>query len=150
MRLKYFKKWYLIFSFILSLFIVFVTILGFTSVSKEIKEPLDAAAHYILWFYVIELVALFFLAKDARTFFKEQWLSLLAVGTSISATQILEGVYGIGSLTGLKALKGIKSFKSFKLFKVTKGVKLVKSYKIGKKASKAAKEVNVLEKSANS
>ncbi|WP_042168625.1 hypothetical protein [Paenibacillus gorillae] len=147
MGLKQFKKWYLIFSFILSIFIVFVTILSFTSVSKDVKAPLDAIAHYILWFYVIELAALFLLAKDARTFFKEQWLSLLAVGTSISATQLLEGVVGIGSLTGLKAFKGVKSFKSFKLFKFTKGMKLVKSYKIGKKASKAAKEVDLLEKS---
>lgn len=149
MQRKYFKKWYLISSFILSFYLVLVTIVGFTSVSKEIKAPLDTIAHYVLWFFIAELVVLFFITKDARTFFKEQWLSILAVGTSISVTQLMNGIAGIGSLTGLKAFKGIKSlkaFKSMKLFKATKSVKVAKSYKIGKKASKAVKEVEALEK----
>ncbi|BBI31230.1 ion transporter [Cohnella abietis] len=152
MERKYFKKWYLILSFILSLFLVFVTILGFTSVSKDIKAPLDTIAHYILWFYIVELIVLFFMTKNARTFFKEQWLSILAVGTSISVTQFIDAVVGVGSLTGLKAVKGLKSLKalkslkSMKLFKATKSVKLAKSYKIGKKASKAVKGIEVLEK----
>ncbi|MBP1994141.1 ion transporter [Paenibacillus eucommiae] len=152
MERSYYKKWYLIVSFILSLYLVLVTILGFTSVSKEIKAPFEAVAHYILWFFIIELVVLFFAAKDIRTFFKEQWLSILAVGTSFSITQFMEAVVGIGSLTGVKALKGLKSLKtlkslkSIKLFKATKSVKAAKSYKIGKKASKAVKEMEMLEK----
>ncbi len=142
------KKWYLIVSFLLSLYLVFVTIIGFTSVSKQIKEPLDTVAHYILWLFVAELIVLLFAAKNVRTFFKEQWLSILAVGTSISVTQFVDAIVGIGSLTGfnavkgLKSLKALKSLKSMKLFKATKSVKAAKSYKIGKKASKAAKQAN--------
>jgi len=140
----YFKKWYLIVSFILSLYLVAVTILGFTSISKDIKGPLDQIAHYILWIFVIELVYLFFKTKNVSTFLKEQWLSLIAVISSISVTFFIDAVVGIGSLTGLKALKGVKSLKalkSMKMFKATKSAKLAKSYKIGKKASKAADEV---------
>lgn len=142
----YLKKWYLIFSFLLSLYLVVVTILGFTSISKEALKPLEQIAHYILWFFVIELVVIFIQTKNMRKFFKEQWLSIIAVVSSISVTYLINAVTGIGSLTGLKALKGVKSMKSIKamksikLFKATKGTKLAKSYKIGKKASKAAKE----------
>ena len=151
MERAYFKKWYLIISFILSLYLVLVTILGFTSVSDTIIAPLETVAHYILWFFVIELVVLFMVTKDARTFFKEQWLSILAVGVSISVTQLADVIVGIGSLTGLRAFKGLKSLKalkslkSMKLFKATKSVKVDKSYKIGKKAKKAIKEVDTFE-----
>lgn len=143
MEHKEFKKWYLIVSFFLSLYLVVVTILGFTPISKEILAPLDRIAYYILWFFIAELIVIFFITKNVRRFFKEQWLSILAVGTSISVTQFMEAVVGIGSLTGIKAFKGIKSFKaikSIKMFKATKGVKVAKSYKIGKKASIAVKE----------
>jgi len=149
---KYFKKWYLIVSFIFSLYLVVVTIISFTSAPKEVKAPLETIAHYVLWCFIIELIVLFIVAKDIRTFFKEQWLSIIAVGTSFSVTQLVDAVLGIGSLTGLKAvsglksLKALKSFKSFKLFKATKSAKVAKSYKIGKKASKAVKEVDELEK----
>jgi len=154
MSKAYFKKWYLIVSLILSLYLVGVTIVSFTSVSKEIKVPLETAAHYILWFFIVELAVLFWMTKDARRFFKEQWLSILAVVSSISVTQFVDAVVGLGSLTGLSALKGLKglrglkALKSLKLFKATKGVKVAKSYKIGKKASKAAKEVELLEQEA--
>lgn len=151
MSKAYFKKWYLIVSLILSLYLVFVTVLSFTSVSKEIRAPLETAAHYILWFFIIELGVLFFITKDVRRFFKEQWLSILAVVSSISVTQFVDAVVGLGSLTGLsalKGLKGLKALKGLKLFKATKGVKFAKSYKIGKKASKAAKEVELLEQKA--
>jgi len=146
------NKWYLIVSFFLSLYLVFVTIVGFTAVSKEIKEPLETVAHYILWLFIAELVVLLIASKDIRTFFKEQWLSILAVGTSISVTQFADAIVGIGSLTGMNALKGlkslkaIKSLKSMKLFKATKSVKVAKSYKIGKKASKAVKQTRKSEK----
>lgn len=146
MARKHLKKWYLIVSFLLSLYLVFVTVIGFTPVSTENKKPLDTVAHYILWLFVAELVVLLITAKNVRTFFKEQWLSILAVGTSISVTQFVDAIVGIGSLTGLNALKGLKSLKalkslkSMKLFKATKTVKVAKSYKIGKKASKAAKQ----------
>ncbi|MFC4304366.1 ion transporter [Cohnella boryungensis] len=148
MENKQTKKWYLILSFILSLYLIIVTILSFTSISKEIKAPLDTIAYYILWFFVAELAVLFFLTRNIRTFLKEQWLSILAVATSISITQFVEAIAGIGSLTGLKALKGLKSLKALKsvkfmkLFKATKGAKVAKSYKIGKKASKAIKEAD--------
>ncbi|MFC4599929.1 ion transporter [Cohnella hongkongensis] len=148
MSKAYFKKWYLIVSLILSLYLVFVTVLSFTSVSKAIRAPLETAAYCILWFFVIELGVLFFLTKDVRRFFKEQWLSILAVVSSISVTQFVDAVVGLGSLTGLsalKGLKGLKALKGLKLFKAAKGVKVAKSYKIGKKASKAAKEVELLE-----
>jgi hypothetical protein len=149
MKRKLFKKWYLMLSFLLSLYLVAVTIIGFTTVSPDVKEPLEKAAHVILWFFVAELVVLFVLTKDFRKFWKEQWISILAVGTSISVTQLLHSIAGIGSLTGLQALKGLKSIKGIKglkLFKATKGVKVAKSYKIGKKAKKAAEEVEELKK----
>jgi hypothetical protein len=154
MSKAYFKKWYLIVSLILSLYLVGVTIVSFTSVSKEIKAPLETAAHYILWLFIVELGVLFLMTKDVRRFFKEQWLSILAVVSSISVTQFVDAVVGLGSLTGLSALKGLKglrglkALKSLKLFKATKGVKVAKSYKIGKKAYKAAKEVELLEQEA--
>lgn len=154
MKRAYLKKWYLILSFILSLYLVVVTILGFTSLSHEILAPLDTIAHYILWFFIAELVVLFFITKNAKTFFKAQWLSIVAVVTSISVTQLADAIVGIGSLTGLRMFKGVKSvkalkaLKSMKWFKATKSVKVAKSYKIGKKASKAAKEVDKLESKA--
>ena len=144
-----FKKWYLIFSLILSLYLVAVTIIGFTPISKEIKAPLDQIAYYILWFFVIELVVIFFQTKNVKTFFKQQWLSIIAVVSSISVTFLVDALVGIGSLTGLKALKSVKSvkaLKSLKLFKATKGAKLAKSYKIGKKASKAKRAVEEVKK----
>jgi len=153
MSKAYFKKWYLVVSLILSLFLVFVTVISFTSVSKDIKTPLETIAHYILWFFIIELGVLLFVTKDVRRFFKEQWLSILAVVSSISVTQFVDAVVGLGSLTGLsalKGLKGLKALKGLKLFKATKGVKVAKSYKIGKKASKAAKEVELLEQTRRS
>ncbi|WP_239616379.1 ion transporter [Cohnella mopanensis] len=142
---KTIKKWYLIISFLLSLYLVVVTIVSLTAASPEIKAPLEAVAHYILWFFIAELAVLLIVTKDFRKFLKEQWLSILAVGTSISVTQFMDAIVGIGSLTGIKAVKGLKSLtalkslKSMKLVKATKSVKLAKSYKIGKKASKAVK-----------
>jgi len=149
MQRAYFKKWYLVVSLILSLYLVAVTIIGFTSVPESILKPLDEVAYYVLWFFIAELVVLFFVAKDARRFFKEQWLSIVAVVSSISITQLADALVGIGTLTGLKALKGFKSVKgvkSLKFFKAAKGAKVAKSVKIGKKASKAAKRVDELEK----
>jgi len=108
MSKAYFKKWYLVVSLILSLFLVFVTVISFTSVSKDIKTPLETIAHYILWFFIIELGVLLFVTKDVRRFFKEQWLSILAVVSSISVTQFVDAVVGLGSLTGLSSLKGLK------------------------------------------
>lgn len=61
------KKWYLIVSFLLSLYLVFVTVVGFTSASKTIKEPLENVAHYVLWFFIAELIVLFCAARDIRT-----------------------------------------------------------------------------------
>jgi len=149
MRIALFKKWYLVLSLILSLYLIVVTIIGFTSVSPAIKAPLDKVAYYVLWFFVAELIVLFIVTRDARRFFKEQWLGIVAVLSSISVTTLAEALVGVGSLTGLNALKGLKSIKglkSLKWFKATKSVKFAKSYKIGKKASKAAKEVEELEK----
>ena len=149
------KSLYLIVSFVFSLFLVMVTVLGFTSVSEAIKAPLDEIAHWILWFFVAELIVLLLTADSFRGFLKEQWLSILAVGTSISVTQFAEAIVGVGSLTGLKAfkgikaLKGLKSLKSMKLFKATKGVKAVKSYKIGKKTSKAVKQSRQISKESS-
>jgi hypothetical protein len=140
------KKWYLILSFVLSVYLVVVTIVSLTAASKEFKAPLETIAHYILWFFIVELVVLLIVTKDFRKFLREQWLSILAVGTSISVTTFMDAIVGIGSLTGIKAVKGLKSLtalkslKSMKLFKATKGVKIAKSYKIGKKASKAVKK----------
>ncbi|QJD82926.1 ion transporter [Cohnella herbarum] len=145
----YFKKWYLVSSLVLSIFLVIVTILSFTPVSKAILKPLETVAYYVLWFFIVELIVLFFITKDARKFFREQWLSIIAVVSSISVTQLADALVGVGSLTGLNALKGLKSIKgikSLKLFKATKSAKVAKSFKIGKKASKAAKEVEKLEK----
>lgn len=120
MERAYLKKWYLILSFILSLYLVVVTILGFTSLSHEILAPLETIAHYILWFFIAELVVLFFITKNAKTFFKEQWLSIIAVGTSISVTQFADAIVGIGSLTGLRAFKGVKSVKTLKALKTNR------------------------------
>ena len=140
------KKWYLILSFVLSIYLLIVTILGFTPVSETIMDPLNKVAMYILWLFVIELIVLFILAKDFKTFFKEQWISIIAVVSSLSVTMFINAAVGIGSLTGLKALKGIKAAKAIKsikavkgvkLLKVTKGAKVAKSYKLGKKAKKA-------------
>lgn len=148
------KKWYLILSFLLSIYLLVVTILGFTSLSHHILDPLESIAHYILWMFVIELIILFIRANEYKTFFKEQWISVIAVLSSLSVTLLVDTVVGIGSLTGLKALKGIKgikaikSIKGVKLFKVTKSAKVAKSVKLGKKAKKAkkiaeqAKEIN--------
>ncbi len=150
----HFKKWYLIVSLILSLYLVGVTIVSFTTVSKDIKAPLETAARFILWFFIVELGVLFLVTKDVRRFFKEQWLSILAVVSSLSVTQFVDAVVGLGSLTGVSALKGLKGLKALKglkglkLFKAAKGAKVAKSYKIGKKASKAAKDVELLEQEA--
>jgi hypothetical protein len=140
----YIKKWYLITSFILSIYVVVITVLGFTSIPKSIMTPLNQIAYYILWIFIIELLVLFIKRNNMRTFFKEQWLSIIAVGSSVSVTAFLDAIVGLGSLTGLKALKGVKSLKalkSIKAFKATKSVKVAKSYKIGKKASKAVQAV---------
>jgi len=141
------KKWYLIISFLLSIYLVIVTVLGFTSLSSTILNPLNKIAYYILWFFVAELIVLLFTAKSIKSYFKDQWISIIAVISSLSITLFVDAIVGIGSLTGLKALKGIKAAKAIKglkaakgvkLFKVTKGAKVAKSVKLGKKAKKAS------------
>jgi hypothetical protein len=138
------KKWYLVTTFVLSIYVIVITILGFTSISKSIMAPLNQIAYYILWFFIIELIVLFIKTRNIRTFLKEQWLGIIAVGSSVSVTVFVDAIVGLGSLTGLKSLKGAKSLKalkSIKAFKATKSVKVAKSYKIGKKASKAVQAV---------
>ena len=132
------KKWYLTLSLILSLYLLVVTILGFTTLKEEaFIKSLNSISIYVLCYFVVELIVLFFLADNYKTFFKEQWISIIAVLSSLSITVLVEGAIAIGSLTGLKALKGIKGIKAVKLFKVTKGAKVAKSVKLAKKTKKA-------------
>jgi len=139
------KTAYLIFSFLLSVYLAVITVLGFTSLSKVLLHPWERAGHYILWFFVGELAVMLLLSRDVKKFWKEQWISVVAVAVSLSVTQWLDVVAGIGSLTGLKALKGVKalktlkSLKSAKVFKFAKGAKVAKSVKLGKKANKAVR-----------
>ena len=143
------KKWYLTLSLFLSLYLVVVTILGFTPLKHEpFMEPLNEVSHYVLGFFVVELIVLFFMADSAKTYFKEQWISIIAVLSSVSATAMINGAVAVGSLTGLKALKGVKwlktlkSIKGLKLLKATKGAKVAKTVKIAKKARKARHEAD--------
>ena len=126
--------------------LVVVTILGFT---QPYMETLHTISIYVLFFFVVELVVLFFLADSCKSYLKEQWISIVAVLSSLSVTTLVNGAVAIGSLTGFKALKGInglkaikalKSIKGFKLFKATKGAKIAKTVKIAKKTGKARKE----------
>ena len=143
------KQWYLTLSLMLSLYLVVVTILGFTPLKHDaFMKPLNTVSVYVLYFFVIELVVLFFLADSFKTYLKEQWISIVAVLSSLSVTALVDGAIAVGSLTGLKALKGvkglkaIKSLKGIKLFKATKGAKVAKTVKIAKKTKKARKEAS--------
>jgi hypothetical protein len=87
--------------------------------------------------------------------FKTQWISIVAVLSSLSVTALVDGVIAIGSLTGLnvlkgikgvKAIKAIKGMKGLKLFKATKGAKVAKSVKLAKKAKKAHYEARAYER----
>jgi hypothetical protein len=53
------------------------------------------------------------MTKDIRTFFKEQWISIIAVGTSLSVTHLLDAMVGVGSLTKIVQNRQ-KSFESSK------------------------------------
>jgi hypothetical protein len=144
------KQWYLMLSLVLSLFLVVVTILGFMPLGHApYMETLHTISIYVLCFFVIELVVLFFLAGSFTSYLKEQWISIIAVLSSLSVAALADGMVAIGSLTGLKALKGVKglktlktlkSIKGFKLVKATKGAKIAKTVKIAKKTKKARKE----------
>jgi len=146
------KKWYLTLSLILSLYLLVVTILGFTPLKEEaFMKSLNSISIFVLCYFVVELIVLFFLADNYKTFFKEQWISIIAVLSSLSITVLVDGAIAIGSLTGLKAFKGIKGIKAIKgikgikgvkLFKVTKGAKVAKSVKLAKKTKKARYEAD--------
>jgi glucan phosphoethanolaminetransferase (alkaline phosphatase superfamily) len=67
------KTWYLTLSLLLSLYLLTVTILEFTLLKHEpFMKPLERLALYVLLFFVVELVVLFFMADNAKTYFKEQ------------------------------------------------------------------------------
>lgn len=138
------KQWYLTLSLMLSLYLVVVTILGFTPLKHEpFMEPLHTLSIYVLVFFVVELVVLYIMANDFKTYIKEQWISIMAVLSSLSVTALIDGAVAVGSLTGLKALKGVtglkalKGVKGFKLFKAAKSAKVAKTVKIAKKARNA-------------
>lgn len=147
------KTWYLTLSLLLSLFLLTVTILEFTPLKHEpFMKPLERFALFVLLFFVVELVVLFFMADNAKTYFKEQWISIVAVLSSLSITAMVDGAVAVGTLTGLKALKGIKglkavkSLKGLKLFKATKGAKAAKSAKLAKKVKKVRHEASMHER----
>jgi len=146
------KKWYLTISLVLSLYLVVVTILGFTPLKDEaFMKALNTISLYVLCYFVVELVVLFFMAESMKAYFKENWISIIAVLSSLSVTALIDGAIAVGSLTGLKVLKGIKglkaikSLKGLKLFKVTKGAKVAKTVKLAKKAKKAHYEAGSYE-----
>ena len=153
------KKWYLTLSLILSLYLVVVTILGFTPLKHEpFMKPLNGISIYVLIYFVVELAVLFFLADSFKTYLKEQWISIIAVLSSLSVTALIDGAIAIGSLTGLQAIrgvkglhaiKGLKAVKGLKLFKATKGAKVAKTVKIAKKAKKARKEADAHKRNGN-
>ena len=146
------NKWYLIVSLVLSLYLVVVTVLGFTPLRDEaFMKPLNTISLYLLCYFIIELIVLFLMADNYKSYFKEQWISIIAVLSSISVSALVDGAIAIGSLTGLKALKGItgikalkamKGMKGLKLLKATKGAKVAKTVKIAKKAKKAYYEAD--------
>jgi len=144
------KQWYLVLSLALSLYLVVVTILGFTPLKHEpFMGPLNTISIYVLCFFVAELLVLLFLADSFRTYLKENWISIIAVLSSVSATALVNGAVAVGSLTGLKALKGVKAVKAvkgvkgLKVFKATKSAKVAKTVKIAKKTKKARKEARL-------
>jgi hypothetical protein len=137
------KKGYLIFSLVLSLYLLVVTILGFTPLRDEaFMKPLNTISVYVLCYFVLELIVLFFMADNLKTYLKEQWISIIAVLSSLSVTTLIDGVIAVGSLTGLKALKGVKGLKALKAMKSMKGLKLLKATK----NAKVAKTVKIAKK----
>ena len=149
------KQGYFVLSLVLSLYLVAVTILGFTPLKHEpFMGPLNKISIYVLCFFVAELIVLLFLAKSFQSYLKENWISIVAVLSSISVTALMNGAVAVGSLTGLKALKGakavkaIKGVKGLKVFKVTKSAKVAKTVKIAKKTKKARKEARQSTKKA--
>lgn len=144
------KQWYLILSLVLSLYLVVVTILGFTPLKDEaFMKPLNTISLYVLGYFVVELIVLLVMADSMKTYLREQWISIIAVLSSLSVTALIDGAIAVGSLTGLKALKGLKGIKSLKsikglkLFKATKGAKVAKTVKLANKAKKAHYEADV-------
>lgn len=150
------KQWYLILSLVLSLYLVVVTILGFTPLKDEaFMKPLNTISLYVLGYFVVELIVLLVMADSMKTYLREQWISIIAVLSSLSVTALIDGAIAVGSLTGLKALKGLKGLKSlksikgFKLFKATKGAKVAKTVKLANKAKKAHYEADVYKPGAD-
>lgn len=100
------KQWYLMVSLVLSLYLVVVTILGFTPLKHEaFMKPLNTVSIYVLCFFVVELVVLYIMADSFKTYWKEQWISIIAVLSSLSATALIDGAIAIGSLTGRRRSK---------------------------------------------
>jgi hypothetical protein len=150
------KQWYLILSLVLSLYLVVVTILGFTPLKDEaFMKPLNTISLYVLGYFVVELIVLLVMADSMKTYLREQWISIIAVLSSLSVTALIDGAIAVGSLTGLKALKGLKGLKSlksikgFKLFKATKGAKVAKTVKLANKAKKTHYEADVYKPGAD-
>ena len=150
------KKWYYTLSLILSLYLLAVTILGFTPLKHEaFMKPLNSISMYVLGFFVVELIVLLIMTNNIKTYWKEHWISIVAVLSSLSVTALIDGAIAIGSLTGLKALKGIKALKALKgikglkLFKAAKGAKVAKTVKLAKKTKKARYEASVYQQNDN-
>lgn len=140
------SKWearYHLFSFILSLYLLFSIATDYMDVSERFREINTTITIGILLFFVLEIIILFAIAKDKRKFLKENWISVAAIAISIPAVAILNVFEELGIFFAIYLVKMVKTVKFFKLFKLTKIVKVQKSVKLGKKTVKSVKKIRL-------
>lgn len=135
-----FKFLYYLFSFLLSIYLVFAIIVEYTPLFEGFKATNELVTKWILVFFVIDIIIQYFTHKNVKSFLKSEWISLSALVVSISVIQIFNFIAGSGFLVANKMYFFIKLAKKLKwVSKIGKSTKLLKSIKLGKKTVKTYK-----------
>ena len=132
-REKWESRYYLV-SFILSLYLLFSIAVGYMDVSAQFREINHIITICILVFFVVELLFLYFITKDKKQFFKDNWISITAIAVSLP----LASLFNVFEQTGV--FFAIYLVKAAKVLKFTKLIKVFKTLKLGKKTAKSMKK----------
>lgn len=139
MNLSKWKIRYYLFSFILSLYLLFSITVNYIPFSDSFKEINTKISIGILIFFIIELIVLFFMEKNKKAFMRENWITITAILVSLPFVFFLHTFAELGFIAAVNLMKAIKVMKFIKIVKLVKGVKVLKSIKLGKKTVKSIK-----------
>jgi hypothetical protein len=141
---KRIEPYYYLFSFILSLYLVFSIVVEYVDYFTPFRGTNETISNCILIFFIIDLFIQYRIHGNLKIFLKEEWISIGAIIISISLIGILNFFAGNGLVIARKIYIFAKFSRKFKKFKMlTKTIKLFKSAKLGKKTIKKVKVLDL-------